>query len=178
MYRVFEFKWWQRPKLDHSRKALFTHMHIICWWLCIYDLGPDLPIDIFVLYFTLFITMMDCSKTHCSVRVEWVGCGTSAEHTWPWTFDRTSRYCTPALATWCGQTHLYWFLLYHLAVNYGRLPRRNAEISEVPDHITETPEFRLVLFRPELHEFRPKRRNSGDSGVSRRNAETVINSQA
>ena len=48
---------------------------------CIYDLGPDLPIDIFVLYFTLFITMMDCSKTHCSVRVEWVGCGTSAEHT-------------------------------------------------------------------------------------------------
>ena len=52
------------------------------------------------------------------------------------------------------------------------------KISEVPDHTTETPEFRLVLFRPALHEFRPKRRNSGDSGISRRNAETAINSQA
>ena len=65
-----------------------------------------------------------------------------------------------------------------LAVNYGRLPSRNAEISEIPDHITGTLEFRLVLFRPEPHEFRPKRRNSGDSGVSYRNAEAAIRSQA
>ena len=71
----------------------------------------------------------------------------------------------------------YW-LLETLAGNYGRLSRRNAEFSEIPGHITGTPEFRLVLFRPEPHEFRPKRRNSGDSGVSHRNAETGIHSQA
>jgi len=64
-----------------------------------------------------------------------------------------------------------------LVADYGRPPSRNAEISEIPDHITGTPEFRLVIFRPEPHEFRPKRRNSGDFGVSHRNAETVIRSQ-
>ena len=42
-----------------------------------------------------------------------VRCGTSARHTWSWTFNfwQYNRCFTPALATWCGQTHACWILL-------------------------------------------------------------------
>jgi len=95
LYRVFEFRSWHRPKLEHTRKALLTR--ILCWRLCSYDLKPGLPIDVFALYSTLFITMINHSTTHSCVCVEWVGCGTNAEHTWFWTFDYTNRCWTPAL---------------------------------------------------------------------------------
>ena len=119
LYRVFEFRSWHRPKLEHTRKALLTR--ILCWRLCSYDLKPGLPIDVFALYSTLFITMINHSTTHSCVCVEWVGCGTNAEHTWFWTFDYTNRCWTPALLTWCGQTHS-WYSIHTQICRISLLP--------------------------------------------------------